>query len=264
MLNRIRGHYYKNRSKIKRAFKQLNRKVEATKNALQPIWSASSDDQQPKFPPEKRIERFLVFCDDIEKHPYFVAHSKGGTITQKSSFDMESEDRSELNVDEVHLESFLTRIRQFLFERELYFFEDVADSVRKVFHSDQAFEDFLKKLITALEKPFPKTNLQAFLPNGEDAIAGRTIFELIEMELYTGRIHSEHTANAKSRYYPLANANIAVRKHVTFYLSGSSLKVAANILCIRNHILRLARSDGKVEMFDSLAKFNERAKNAGH
>jgi hypothetical protein len=264
MLNKVRGIYYTRKSSTKRKIAYLGKKLTATRNAVTPIWFPSPQSQQPKIDPAKRVERFFGFCRDIEEHPYFLAHNKVGTITQKSSFDMENDDHSELNVDEVHLESLLTRIRQFLFDGELYFFDDLADSIRRIFDSDPDFEDFCKKLKAILEKPFPKTNFQAFLPNGEDAIAGRTIYELIEMELYTGRIHSEHTANPRSRYYPLANANVAVRKVVTFHLSCSSIKVAGNILYLRNHVLRLARNDKKVDLFPALANFDVVARNAGH
>lgn len=102
-----------------------------------------------------------------------------------------------------------------------------------------------------------------YLPNGEPAISGRTIYQLIEMELYTGRIHSEHTANPQSQYYPLANANVAVRKAITFTLGSRSLNIVANILITRNHILRLARLDNKVGLFSDLKEFDEENRKLG-
>lgn len=263
MIGKLRGSYFRNKAKIQREIARLQKKGIATKNAVLAVWKPQQSSQKPKIDPQHRIERFFQFCRDLEAHPFFVKYRNGGQIAMNSSFDLVSADHSSVNFDEVHLESLLTRCRQFLFPNELYSLDDLAFAIKEVFNCDSQFEEFHQKLLTYFDKPFPKTNVEHYLPNGEPAISGRTIYQLIEMELYTGRIHSEHTANPQSHYYPLANANIAVRKAITFTLGSRSLNVVTNILITRNHILRLARQDSKVDLFSDLKAFDEENKKLG-
>lgn len=257
MIRQLRGLYFRNKTRLQKEISRLEKKIIATQNAVRSVWKPQKNQLKAKIDPQHRVERFFQFCRDLEVHPFYVRYKNGGTISQKSSFDLSSEDHSEVNFDEVHLESLLTRARQFLFPNELYFLDDLVFAIQEIFNSDSQFEDFHKKLVDYFNRPLPKTNVEVFLPNGEPAISGRTIYQLFEMELYTGRIHSEHTANPQSHYYPLANANIAVRKAITFTLGSRSLNVVNNILITRNHILRLARQDKKTDLFPALEKFNE-------
>jgi hypothetical protein len=127
------------------------------------------------------------------------------------------------------------------------------------------FEDFLKKLKANFDRPIvpKKSNVQVFLPNGEEAVGGRNIYELIEMELYTGRIHSQHTADPSSPYFSLAGASVIVRKNVTYYLGSGSMNAAANVLIFRNHILRLARIANQTSAFNELSGFDQKMKALG-
>lgn len=263
MLGKLRGHFFRKKAKLQKEINRLKKKVDATKNAVHAVWKPSKSSQKPAIDPQHRIERFFQFCKDLEAHPFFVKYKNGGQMKMNSSFDPVNDDHSSVNFDEVHLESLLTRCRQFLFPNELYSLDDLVLSIKEVFNTDCQLEDFHRKLLTYFNKPFPDTNVKYFLPNGEQAIAGRTIYQLIEMELYTGRIHSEHTANPQSHYYPLANANPVVRKAVTFTLGARSLNIVANILITRNHILRLARQDNKVDLFVGLKAFHEENKKLG-
>lgn len=263
MVGKLRGSYFRNKANLQKEVARLKKKGVATKNAILAVWRPQQNPQKTKIEPLHRIERFFQFCKDLEAHPFFVKYKNGGQMTMNSSFDLVNADHSSVNFDEVHLESLLTRCRQFLFPNELYSFDELVLSIKEVFNGDCQFEEFHQKLLTYFSKPFPETNVKYFLPNGEQAIAGRTIYQLIEMELYTGRIHSEHTANPQSHYYPLANANVAVRKAVTFTLGSRSLNIVINILITRNHILRLARQDNKTDLFLDLKAFDEENKKLG-
>lgn len=187
MFGKLRGEYFRKKARLQKEIAHLTKKGIATRNAVVAVWRTQKGQQKPKIDPQHRIERFFQFCRDLEAHPFFVTYKNGGQMKMNSSFDLVSDDHSSVNFDEVHLESLLTRCRQFLFPNELYSFDDLVLSIKEVFNSDCQFEGFHQKLKAYFNRPFPKTNQEYFLPNGEPAISGRTIYQLIEMELYTGR-----------------------------------------------------------------------------
>lgn len=214
----------------------------------------------------ERLREFFIFCDGLEQHPFVVAHSKGGTLTLNSNFPETGEDTAVLNFDEIHLESFLTRLRQFVLPNELFYFKDLRRAVISEIGEDPEFKTFYDKLCTAMNRPFPVTQIQAFKPNGADIIAGFTFAELLKARLYTGAIHSEKRIDptAPAAFTGVAEAHVAVSKRLTFVLAAASLKVSKNVFGFRNHILFCARDVGKVGLFNELALFDQRSKAAGH
>lgn len=156
MIGKLRGSYFRNKARLQREIVRLKKKGIATKNAVMAVWTPQQNQQRAKIDPQHRIERFFQFCRDLEAHPFYVQYKNGGQITQKSSFDLVNDDHSEVNFDEVHLESLLTRCRQFLFPNELYSLDDLVLSIKEVFNSDCQFEDFHQKLVIYFNRPFPK------------------------------------------------------------------------------------------------------------
>jgi hypothetical protein len=218
-----------------------------------------------QFHPKAVLRQFLTYCDDLENHPFFVAHKNGTNFSLNTSFPESGADSAALNFDEIHLESFLTRLRQLLFGGELFEYARLIELVKTEFGTDPQFEKFSVDLKLAIERKYPEGSLKAYKPNGDDIIVGRTFSELIEAELYSGKIHSERTLQAKpgSSSEGVAQSHLAVRKHLTFTLAGSSLKAASNVFCLRNHVLRLARLRNQATAFPELEKFDKRCRDSG-
>jgi hypothetical protein len=208
----------------------------------------------------QRLEEFFVFCEDLDAHPFFVAHKNGGGFQLTCDFPESGEDSAVLNFDEYHLESLLTRLRQFFFCNELFFFKDLRRDTIKAFGTSKVFDVFYDKLCKAIKQPFPKSQVQALKSDGTDIIANYTLPQLIEARLYTGAIHSTKRIDpaAQAVIKGISNAHIAVSKHLSIVLASASMKAVQNILCFRYHIYLLAKADGKQTLFEELNHFHQR------
>lgn len=209
---------------------------------------------------QQRLEEFFVFCEDIEAHPFFDTHKKGGIFQLQCEFPETGEDSAVLNFDEYHLESLLTRLRQFFFCNELFYFKDLRRDTIKTFGTSKVFDNFYDKLCKAIKRPFPISPIQALKSNGTDAIANYTLPELIEARLYTGAIHSTKRIDqsAQPAIRGIANTHVAVSKHMSIVLASASMKAVQNILCFRYHIYLLAKDNGGEALFEGLAHFHQR------
>lgn len=206
-----------------------------------------------------RLREFFIFCESLEEHPFVVAHKNGGTLSLNTNFPEDGEDTAAVNFDEIHLESLLTRLRQFLYDYELFFVKDLRRSTLQVFGAHSEFEKFYSKLMTALNRKYPKGVVQVFV-NGKDVIADRTYKNLLEDRLYTGAIHSERRLSAKqgSVQAGMANAHIAASKHMTLTLASSSMRIVQNVFSFRRWILKVAEDQNKTTLFSELEDFKKR------
>lgn len=222
--------------------------------------------RKPPFIPSalERLREFFIFCDGLENHPFFTNYQLGGPISIKSHLPGTGDDAAELSFDEFHLESLLTRLRQFLFRNELFYVKDLRKAMVKIIEEDDNFRTFYDKLLRENKKPFPQSNIQVLKENGADMVAGFNLPQLIEARLYTGAIHSVKRIdpNAGAHLSGVASDHILVSKQLTFVLAGASLKCVQNIFSFRNHILRLARIKNKTEIFPELKNYAQRSKNA--
>lgn len=261
--NRARGAYYRLRGRAQGFEKQVKRKVRASRNALKSVWRPEPQAQVKTISDAARIERFFIFCKELEDHQFLQAHGKGGQFQLSGKFDTTSVDEAKLNFDDLHLETVLTRIRQVIFENELFFLDNLTQSVREVFPSTPNFEKRVALFQADLDKPYPATNEKAFLKNGQEAIAGKTFAELLKQELYTGRIHSQDTVDPSSENFGIAEEHPFVRQRITLELAGSSLRVIQYIFELRRQIREVALAAGREDEIASVREFGERCRAAG-
>lgn len=215
----------------------------------------------PFIPSAKdRLREFFLFCENLEKHPFVEQHGKGGTLTGTANFPETGDDSASLNFDEVHLESLLTRIRQFVSGGELFYFKDLRRAVITEFGESRDFEKFYSQFVQAMNRRFKSGQIKVFGTNGKDVIDGRTYKELMEDRLYTGAIHSERRLNAEpgSAQEGFVNAHVAVASHLTLTLASASISVIQNIFSFRRWILRVADTTGKTGLFPELSEFKKR------
>lgn len=221
---------------------------------------------QPRVTPtdEQRVREFFRFCDELEKHPFFVAHAKGGKLSLAASCPEEGEDVVVVNFDEVHLESMLARLRQFLSEREMFFYKDVRRAICAVFAERKEFQSFYHKMVAALGRPFPERSFQVFKANGQEICEGFTFTQLIEARLYTGPLHSERIVNAEpgSAEEGLRDSHDVAKKQMALDLARASLVCIQNIMALRNWTHRLAQLSGRVGRIPEVQAFDERVKRA--
>lgn len=216
-------------------------------------------------PPTELLKRFFVFCLEIEEHPFFKTHKDGANISGDFAFPESGEDTVTLSFDDIHLESFLTRLRQFYFERELFTVERIEDAVSAVFGNNPEFSEAVKSIRKESLKPFREEALQFYKKNGESLIDGRSFLELIEVRLYTGAIHSERLVNSKPNSHTdgMADVHLATRKHLSLSLAKPSLKMAEQIFMVRFWILSLSRATGVPHPFAELEVFDLRCQDEG-
>jgi|GEM_PF-4868497 len=208
----------------------------------------------------QRLEEFFCFCNDIETHPFFLAYKNGGNFQLKCEFTEFGVDSATLSFDEYHLESLLTRLRQFFFRNELFYYKDLRKATKEMFGLNRTFDMFYEKLVKATNKPFPKTNVQTFKADGTDVVENYTLPELIEARLYTGAIHSikRIDPNAQPAAKGISKSHVAVSKHLSFVLAGAAMKAVQNICCFRHHIYLLAKIDNKLSMFRELEEIDKK------
>lgn len=180
------------------------------------------------------------------------------------SFPEDGADQATVNFDEVHLESLLTRLRQFLSEGELFYHKEIRRAIVALFADEEDFRRFYDQLIAAIQRPFSIKELQFFKRDGQDVVGGYNLKQLIEAQLYTGAIHSERilTPTAGSAEENLPGSHIAARRHLILNLAYGSMRCVENICALRNWALRRARVAGKVELFPELRQFDERSRQA--
>jgi hypothetical protein len=174
-------------------------------------------------------------------------------------------DQATVNFDEVHLESLLTRLRQFLSDGELFYYKDIRRAIVSLFDDEESFRGFYDQLVAAIQRPFSKKGVQFFKEDGKDVVDGYNLKQLIEAQLYTGAIHSERILSPipGSAEESLPRSHIAAKKHLSLNLAYGSMKCVENISALRNWALRRARAVGKVELFPELRQFDERSRQAG-
>lgn len=214
-----------------------------------------------KFTPEQRICQFLRFCRDLEEHPFFMAHQAAGSFRVDFSLPESGNDEARLNFDEAHLETFLTRERQFLFKGELFFYKDLKQAVVEVFGDDHEFEFFVGRLDEAIQRRFSRDSMRTFKRNGDEVLEGRTLSELVAAYLYSGPIHSERILSPKpgSAEDSLYESNVVVKKVLAGHLAAAAMVCASNIFALRAWILRRARSMDAVTLCPELEDLHARS-----
>jgi hypothetical protein len=215
--------------------------------------------------PKDRLQQFFIFCDALERHPFFLRYVQGGKMRVDGSFPADGNDQATVNFDEVHLESLLTRLRQFLSDGELFFYKDIRRAIVSLFEDDESFRSFYDQLVTAIQSLFTKKGVQFFREDGKDVVAGYNLKQLMEAQLYTGAIHSERILSPipGSAEESLPNSHIAAKKHLLLNLAYGSMRCVENICALRNWALRRARAVGQVNLFSELKQFDERSRQAG-
>jgi|SRR6267142_2850291 len=226
----------------------------------------SSGDSKAEPTSQDRLRQFFRFCDALEAHAFFLAHSKGGAFRLDFSFREEGPDVVRVNFDEIHLESFLARLRQFLSEREFLYFKNVRRAIIDLFGDDPDFRSFYDRMVAAIGRPFPKRSIRAFKANGQDVVEGFSFKELVEAQLYTGPLHSERILYSApgSAEEGLPNAHDVAKKQLVLDLAFGSVKCVQNIMALRNWALRQARNASRVHLLPELQAFDARARAAGH
>jgi hypothetical protein len=217
------------------------------------------------FKPEERIREFLRFCDELEKHPFIVKHGRGGSFAVSySSRPKRGQDQVRLNCDEDHLETLLTRLRQFLVEHELFYYKDLRCAAVALFGDSVEFRSFYDKTHAGIHTPFPRRPMRVPKANGADIVEGHSFLELLEAQLYTGRLHSERnlTARPGTAEHSLAESHPYVKKSLTNTLAAAAMAGAQSIFTFRNHILKLANAAGQEGLIPELQALGERLRKA--
>jgi hypothetical protein len=166
---------------------------------------------------------------------------------------------ADVNFDEFHLESLLTRVRQFLYRGELFYYKELRRSMVQEFGESSEFIFFYSKLTTYLNTKFKPDSVEVFV-NGKDVFKGRTYKDLLEAKLYLGAIHSNRRINSGSETFisDMVNAHVIASKHLTFKLSPTTMGVVQNIFNFRFWIYRMAVESGKSEHLSELVLFGDR------
>jgi HAD superfamily hydrolase (TIGR01509 family) len=208
----------------------------------------------------ERLSDFFIYCDNLEAHPFVEKHKEKGTFSLDANFPQDGNDTANSNFDEYHLESLLTRIRQFVTKRELFFVNKLKRAVEEELGHSDKFEKFHNDLKKKIQRPFTKENIHVFGANGTNIIEGQTYTQLLEYRLYGGAIHSERrlSSGPESVQQGLVNAHIAVTKHLSLVLASTSMRVVQNIFSYRRMIFEVAKEKGKVELFPELNEFKKR------
>jgi hypothetical protein len=217
-----------------------------------------------------RLKQFLLYCDELNKHPFVEKHKNGFTFqyTEKVNFENDEENIVESNFDKIHLESLLARIRQFLFKNELFYYEDILKTVEKLLGVDREFSEFFSVLVEKLSMPFQSGNIQVFkVKDGaaKELVSGRTLKELIEVRLYSGAFHSERLINPKpgSVIDDFSGNDKYLFQYLNWELAGASVNTVGNIFRCRNQIILLARRADKINICPELEAVDERARSCG-
>jgi hypothetical protein len=218
---------------------------------------------KPKPPsplPQQRLQAFFRFALDLEEHPFVKTRLDGATFTLRASFSQCGTDAVDLDFDVIHLESLLTRLRQFLSDRELFHFKDVRRAVVDLFGEDAKFNSFYNKFVAALGRPYGRHVVQAFKANGKDVTKGFNFKDLVVAYLYTGAIHSDRIldAEADSAEECLPASNEATKKQLLLELAYGAMQCVKNIMAFRMWTLRRARETDRVDLFPELEAFDAR------
>lgn len=214
--------------------------------------------------PIDRLQEFFIYCDHLEKHKFFKRYGeKAKKLYITANFPEKGRDTAKTNIDEILLESYLTRLRQFLFENELFYYKDLSRSVIAEFGSDIKFNSFYNKLVAAINRPYIEDQVKVYKADGKLLYHGKTFKHLMEARLYGGAIHSALLVNPTSDQSVIRASHIHTKKHLIFRVGQDSLTISKNIFAFRNWILRLARNSGKTDLFPELKKFDKRSKRAG-
>lgn len=233
--------------------------LKSIRNKVCELICDSHKKQKEKFTPLPidRIRAFFNFCDGLEDHPFFKNHKAGGMFEVSGDWNLTGFS-SKQNFDSIHLESLLTRLRQFLFERELFFFKDLRRDLKDSIGIDSSFDKFYGQFNNNLNEKFKRTNVQFFYSDGKEAITGRTFKQLVEDRLYRGAIHSQNLLQ-----FPTPSPHAAMASHIDMTLAFSSMRIIQNILNFRMWILKMARDYGKVSACPELIEFDKRCVAAG-
>lgn len=179
-INKMRGMYYSNRGKIKKKISGVDKKVRSSINAVKSVWSPQNIVGR-KIDDNVIIEKFFNYCRDLENHNYYQSYVSGGSFNLKVDIN-ENETKTELNFDDLHLETFLTSLRQFLFENELYYIDDLIESVPNVFGSSPELENYLSEMKRIVSNPIQfDGGIVLFDSEGNEFLNNINIKELIEM-----------------------------------------------------------------------------------
>lgn len=191
-------------------------------------------------------------------------HAGGVRFQLDASFPETGVDTVTVNFDETHLESLLTRLRQFFCNRELFYYKDIRSAIIELFGMDTKFQRFYDRLVETIKRPLPSLPLQAFKGNGRDAVTGFSFKKLMEAQLYTGPLHSERIIDADpgSAEEGLPSSHDATKKHLVLVLAYGAMSCVNNICAMRNWALRRAREAGRVDLFPELKKFDDRSRKA--
>jgi hypothetical protein len=214
--------------------------------------------------PKARLREFFTFCKGLEEHPFVKSHEKGGSFSINVRFTQDSA-RGSFSFDEHHLESLLTRLRQVISPSELFYFRFIESATVKVFGLHEETTGLFNTFELYLNEPMPSSGIRIEFPDGKDLVRGRTFGELLQAELYYGRIHSERRLSAYKgtiesqlpKIHPIA------QRHLTYELSGRALIFTENIFSIRKHILVRARSTSLTSLFRELMDFDQQCQAVG-
>ena len=229
-------------------------------------WVASRKSKQFFLPTShQRIQEFLIYCNGLEGHPAFVAHKNGGTISSSFNIPASGTGTSGVSFDVFHLESLLTRLRQFVFPGELFYVKDLRRAAVELFGEGAEFRKMYGMLMNELNKKFSEKGVRAFKSDGQDVVAGYTIKQLVEARLYTGAIHSERRLNAVpgSASAGLSGAHPIVRNHLDMVLMTACMGLIGNIFAFRHATLLSARAAGKVNDIPEMKDLDDRNKTNG-
>jgi hypothetical protein len=142
--------------------------------------------------------------------------------------------------------------------------EDLRRASNELWGETLEFERFYNKLVQALGRRLPRTNVRWFKRTGQEVTEGFSLPELIAAKLYTGPLHSERRVAAApgSADEGLRDAHAAVQNHFDLVLAYSSRVLAQNVFSFRRHLLRKAQAAGVAHAFPELATFEARVRAA--
>lgn len=233
--------------------------------ALERLQFAPSQRPKAAFGPQPRdrLREFFAFCDGLEQHPFVCRHAAGGEFGVHFTVRDEGPGAVELDFDEFHLESLLTRTRQFVVKGELFFPESLHTAVTEVMRESEVFRLGYNEIIRRLNTKFGADRvLRSESGKGRAPDAG-TYQHWLEVRLYSGALHSERrlTAVAGTPEHDVIHAHAVLAGRLSRFLAGASMDVVQQIFNFRRLVHANARDqgpDGAFPFFPEMAEFGRR------
>lgn len=207
----------------------------------------------------ERLDLFLDFCKQLCGHVFLAWACGAPSVQADFSAPEDGRDDASVNFDDIHLESFLGRLRQFVLPNEAFHIARLRVAVNEILGGDPDWEAFCQQVQRQLETPFPAQPCEAFRIDGKPVVSGRTFADLLEARLYTGAIHSERlvTSLSGSATSGWRGAHVFATATLNAAVGASSIRVAQAIMNTRRQVYRRWVANSRCPAYGQLSEFEE-------